>query len=63
MTTQRLRCSVCGDTMALAGDPHECWVWTKLQEPAVHEICTRCGEVEANGWRHWRCWEKTPDGQ
>jgi ribosomal protein L37E len=59
---QHLICAVCGDKTPIDQE-HTCWVRIKLQEPTIHELCARCGELETNGFRHWRCWERTPDGQ
>jgi len=54
-----LRCAICGDKTP-ADQEHICWVRVKLQEPVLHEVCTKCGEVEENSFKHWRCADRDP---
>ena len=54
---QTLRCAVCGDKTP-DDTYHSCWALEKLREPTIHELCARCGELETDGFRHWRCWER-----
>lgn len=49
-------CGACGDKLALPGDPHECWVYTKLQEQETRNPdCGYCGKPETGGLAHREC--------